>query len=367
MLNLNSTIEMDFKSFLRWWRRELEFLIPEKIKRLLINKQGFIIVSQDNGYLSLSYSLNGETGFLTKLHRGESSATQYKELLANSEKLSKAKIVLRLTRQEAVQKELVLPAAARENLQQVVAYELDRYTPFKADDVYFAIKATKVNDGQIKVLLILTSRAQLDALYEELAVTGIIPVIVDYEGVFNNFEDSRDCYNLLPERLRPKTAKTSQLIHSTLIGLVLLLLTAVLVMPVWFQYKTVSALEKKVKVIEQEAKKIKTIQSEIDALMDETSQLINEKNSSPPVVDILNTLSRLMKDDTWLAYIQFADGHLQLQGESPEASSLIGVLESSDLFDNAVFVSPVTQDSISKLERFQISVDVSKKGGTNGK
>jgi general secretion pathway protein L len=101
--------------------------------------------------------------------------------------------------------------------------------------------------------------------------------------------------------------------------------------------------------------------------MDETTQLINEKNLRPPVVEILDTLSRLMKDDTSLAYIQYADGHLQLQGESPEASNLIGVLESSELFDNAVFVSPVTQDTLSKLERFQISVDVSQKAKPDGK
>jgi general secretion pathway protein L len=72
---------------------------------------------------------------------------------------------------------------------------------------------------------------------------------------------------------------------------------------------------------------------------------------------MLNTLSTLIKDDTWLTYAQYADGHLQIQGESPAASNLISVLEASDLFANARFVSPVTQDNVSKQERFQITVD----------
>jgi general secretion pathway protein L len=55
---------------------------------------------------------------------------------------------------------------------------------------------------------------------------------------------------------------------------------------------------------------------------------------------------------------------LQIQGESPAASTLIAVLEASELFANARFASPVTQDSISKLERFQITVDVTKTGST---
>jgi len=86
--------------------------------------------------------------------------------------------------------------------------------------------------------------------------------------------------------------------------------------------------------------------------------LIAEKNAAPPVIEMLNTLSALIKDNTWLSYAQYSDGHLQIQGESPAASALIGVLEDSELFADARFVSPVTQDKASGQERFQITVDV---------
>jgi general secretion pathway protein L len=96
---------------------------------------------------------------------------------------------------------------------------------------------------------------------------------------------------------------------------------------------------------------------EIDSVIDETRKLIDQKNETPAILEMLNTLSTLIKDDTWLTYLQYADGHLQVQGESPAASNLISVLEASELFANARFVSPVTQDNVSKLERFQITVD----------
>ena len=69
-------------------------------------------------------------------------------------------------------------------------------------------------------------------------------------------------------------------------------------------------------------------------------------------------LSKLIKQDTWLTYLQLTDGRLQFQGQSPTASALIAVLEESPFFTNARFVSPVTQDVRSGLERFQITVDV---------
>ena len=60
MLNLNSTIDLDFKQFFRWWKRELGFLVPEKIKQFVNDKQGFIIVSPKSNQLVLTYIRDGQ-------------------------------------------------------------------------------------------------------------------------------------------------------------------------------------------------------------------------------------------------------------------------------------------------------------------
>jgi general secretion pathway protein L len=364
MLNLNSTIDLDVKTFLRWWGRELSFLVPEKMKQLFVDSQGFIIIKAQNNQLILSYQLDGQIEQLVTLDCDTSAIGRYQDLLAIDERFSKAKIILRLSRQDAIQKKLALPLAAKENLEQVVAYELDRYTPFSANQVYFAVKRLpKQSNGseQIKVLLVLTTRERLNELYDYLKELGIVPILVDYDGVDNDVENGRDIYNLLPENLRPKVAKIPRIIHTTLISLVFLLLSTAIVMPVWSESQAVDALSAKVQKLEKEANKIKALQVETDALIEETQQLLNEKNATYSVLTILNTLSILMKDDTWLAYLQYTDGHLQMQGESPAASTLIAVLEDSEVFSNAAFVSPVTQDSVSKQEHFQITVDPTKK------
>ena len=368
MPNLNSTINLDVKKFFRWWLRELDFLVPEKIRQLVNEKQGFIIVRPEGNQLALTYVHSARHGVyaasqaepLAILERNASGIAQYKALLAKDERLAKADLILRLTGQEAIQKELALPAAVKENLFQVVAYELDRYTPFKAEQVYFAVKPLEGENepGQIRVMLVLTPKETLDALYEDIRAMGMSPLFVDYEASPNDLEQRYDGYNLLPEGLREKTANAPRLIYTALIAAVFLLLGAVLVLPVLFEYQTVNALQKKIDAIEKDAKGVKALQKEIDAMIDETRQLIAEKSAAPAVVDMLNTLSTLMKDDTWLTYAQYSDGHLQIQGESPAASALIGVLEDSELFANARFVSPVTQDKTSGQERFQITVDV---------
>jgi general secretion pathway protein L len=360
MPNLNSTIDLDAKKFFRWWLRELDFLVPEKVRQLVNEKQGFIVVRPQNNQLALTYVLNGVVEPLAILERNASGTEQYKALQAKDERLAKANLILRLTQQEAIQKELTLPAAVKENLLQVVAYELDRYTPFTAEQVYFAVEPLESENepGYIRVMLVLTPKETLDALYEDIKTMGMSPLFADYEAMPNDLEQRYDGYNLLPEQLREKTANTSRLIYTALVAAVCILLGAALALPVFFEYQTVSALQQKIDVIEKDAKEVKVLQLQIDAMIDETRLLIVEKTALPSVVDMLNSLSALMKDDTWLSYLQYSDGHLQIQGESPAASALIGVLEDSEMFANARFVSPVTQDKVSKQERFQITVDV---------
>ena len=57
-------------------------------------------------------------------------------------------------------------------------------------------------------------------------------------------------------------------------------------------------------------------------------------------------------------YFKYANGRLQIQGISSSASALIAILEASQLFKNTSFVSPVTQDRTTGLERFQIATQL---------
>jgi general secretion pathway protein L len=368
MPNLNSAIDLDFKKFFRWWKRELSFLVPERIKQLVNDRRGTLIVRPEGDQFALSYWFEWRDEPLTKIDRDETGIAKYKELLATDERLEKADLIFRLTKKYAIQKELSLPAAAKENLYQVVTYELSRYSPFSAEHAYYAVKPLDVinEPGQIRVMLILTAREVLDTFSRDLRSFGMIPKFADYDELPNDLEDNDEPYNLLPEWLREKTDRTAQFIHASLTGLVALLLLAALALPVWFESRSVNALQEKIDAIEKEAKNTKALQAEVDALVDETQQLITKKAEKPPVVAVLDTLSKLIKDDTWLAYAQYASGQLQIQGESPAASTLISVLEASDVFANAKFVSPVTRDNVSKLERFQITVDITKAGEKNG-
>lgn len=359
-MNLNNNIDFDLKRFFFWWGKELSLCLPEKLQELLNDKSGYVFLSTKSKTIELyRFTEDAQKQAFAEIALNENSQEHFQKLIANDETLENAHYVLRLNSDQALKKTLYLPAASKENLRQVVEFELDKYTPFNAEQVYFAVKQLdKEENGWIKVLLVLTPKETLDSIYLQLINAQIYPTVVDFEDAANNFSVDLDIYNLLPEWERPVKNRISRF-FSWFLGFVALLLSiAVLVFPVWHEGQTVDLLREQLTKLNKDTSSVQASQLEIDNIVDETTLLINTKNNAPSLIALINTISKLIADDSWLTHFKFNKGQLQIQGQAPTASSLIGVLEASPLFKNARFVSPLTQDKRTGMERFQISMDV---------
>lgn len=358
-MNLKSNVKL--KPFLRWWMRELSFLVPLKLRQFFHAPHGAIIVRPVGKQFELHYEINGQREFLAFLARDNSSVETVKNLIS-TERFKNAIFILRLSSQDALGKTLNLPLAAQANISQVVSYELDRYSPFKAEQVYFATRLERIDTeaAQIVVQLMLVPRNLLETLYADCQAVGISLQYADVENYTNDLQQLHSAYNLLPPHLQPKIPNTPRRIIAGLVTLLIILTLSSLALPVWLEYQAVQDLQTKIAKIEKEVKAVKSLQADMDTLREENQALINEKTAAPPVVAVLNELSRLLRDDSWLSYLQYSEGQLQLQGESPTASNLLADLEASEYFAKASFASPVTQDKASGMERFQITAEITK-------
>jgi general secretion pathway protein L len=361
-MNLNKNIKIELKPFLRWWGRELSFLVPTKIRQFFYTPRPAIIIRPTAEQFELSYEINGVQKILATVARDSSKAEAVKLLLSSDDRFKNAVFILRLSNHDALNKTLNLPLAAQSNISQVVSYELDRYSPFKAEQVYFATRLERIDTdaAQIVAQLLLVPRKLLETLYADCKILGISLHYVEVENCPNDLQQLHSAYNLLPPHLQIKESNTSRWIVGGLLTSLAILSLAGLALPVWLEYQAVENLQAKIAKIDKEVKAVKNLQAEMETMREENQLLINEKIAMPSVVSILNEISRLMKDDSWLSYLQYSDGQLQLQGESPTASNLLADLEASDYFAKANFASPVTQDKASGMERFQISAEITK-------
>ena len=71
---------------------------------------------------------------------------------------------------EALVRRVTMPAATEENLRQVLEFEMDRLTPFRADEVYFDYRVVSrdVAAGQLVIQLAVARREAVDARVREL-------------------------------------------------------------------------------------------------------------------------------------------------------------------------------------------------------
>jgi len=363
-MNLKTEIDFDIKRFFQWWGKELINCLPEQFRQKLSKKSAYVFLSVNGEFLEIEPVINGKSAEKTMVPLNDGSIDDYQKLITDSAELEKAECILRLRADQGIKKVLYLPTATKENIREVVSFEMDRITPFNAEQIYYEVKVLgKEEHGKINVLLVLTPKVILDKLYQQLKSVNIFPAIVDYSEAVNDFEQDLAPYNLLPEKDRPIKSKATQIITWSLSAAATLLFALVLLFPIWKQEQAIESLRQQLKSLKKDTQEVQENQLAIDEIIEETEGLIKIKNTAPSLIEISDILSQLLPNDTWLTHFKFSKEKIQVQGQSPSASVLISILESSPLFENARFVSPLTQDKRTGMERFQISMTVNSAGG----
>jgi general secretion pathway protein L len=110
--------------------------------------------------------------------------------------------------------------------------------------------------------------------------------------------------------------------------------------------------------LKEEAEAAQVLQDEISHMAAESRLFVEQKQKRPSVIEILNELSRILPDNTWLQRLEMKNAKVTIQGISADASALIELIETSSLFRNTTFQSPIVQDPRSGRYRFQIVADV---------
>jgi len=253
-------------------------------------------------------------------------------------------------------RDLELPLAAEENLTEVLGFEMDRQTPFRANEVYFDYKVLKRDNAaqKIQVNLQVAKRALVDPLIAHLRHWDLTPV---HSQAQNSGDDS------LILDFEPGSYKQhSSTGFNLFLTVVLLVLIAIaIVLPIHDQQQLSARLETQldsVRVAAAEAVKVRDL---LDDQIKARTVLHGAKNNQPAMVVLLEEITRVMPEDTYLFRFEVRKQAVSLQGSSKSASALISILEQSPYLGNARFASPVTREGKNGRERFHISAKLLKR------
>lgn len=356
---LKMDTQIDLAAFWSWWTKELVALLPASIANSLYYSKGWLIAEPADGKLKLSYQNRSNFQNLGEFDTSPESKARLKRLLEQREMVANAEVLVRVPEALGMRKFITLPEAAAANAQKVLSYELDRYTPFKAEQVYYdLVKLGKPVNAQVKLALILVQKSVLDVLTDQVVDLGLQPSYADYVQEPLTQLHGKDRYNLLPLDIRHERSRKPKIIMYISLAVVAIMLLAVLAAPLWAAYEGIDKLKRHVRLAEKEALSIEDNKRGIDYLYKSTEKLIAKKNHAPLLVETIDTVSKLLKDDTYVSQLKFSQGNLELLGESANASDILALLEKTQHFKNARFISPVTQDQMSHKERFQLSTEI---------
>jgi general secretion pathway protein L len=348
-------LKLDVEGFFRWWGSQLAFLVPVRLKKLLGRARPVLILRRSGDGVQVLIWENGVVQDMGLFPFNEDGARRRETLWQERPELQNAEVLLDLTPAESLVKRFRLPAATEENLEQVTGFELGRLTPFRVEEVYYHARLIErlPETKQILIELALTPRRLLDPLLQDLTANGWFPDRVEISA-----DPARRAQQLLPEGFQKPRGRLSKLLNAGLGALAATLALLIVVLPIWQDYRRAGELEQELRRVSKVAREVDNLRQDSENLTREARFVLDRKRSEPALVDVLNELSRVIPDNTWLYGLQYKDRRVVIQGQSPSASSLIALVEASPYFHNTSFVSPVTKDVSSGFERFQIASEV---------
>lgn len=253
-----------------------------------------------------------------------------------------------LAPEEVLVQDLRLPAAVAAHLEAAVGFELDRYSPLPAEQIYYAVICQEIQAERLLARLYLTPRQPLAPWLETLVRLGRRVVAVQVVGT---------SVNLLPQAQRAATARW-YLWQWLLLGITGLLAVAVLATPLWYARAQVVLLLPAAAEARIQAAQVSALRNELELAQQSSQFLQRKKATTPQLIEVLATLTQLLPDDTWLQRIELQQYDLQLRGESAAAAALIERLEASPLFAEVNFRSPVTREPRTGRDQFHLGLRV---------
>ncbi len=347
------------RGLFRWWGGELALLVPAGLRDVLRSKAGLLILDLSGSEITVTVQGTRSSREIGRIPQAPTDAVGQASTIIGLVRKAPGDnaIVLRLPAESALHKTLNLPLAAAENLREVLAFEMDRHTPFTAEQVFFdfAVASRHGDTQRMDVDLVTVPRHVVNEGLARAAGWGVTPDVVDIGGA--GFPSGGQI-NLLPDEDRQPEQKGVGRLSIFFAVIAVILAFAAFKIPFDQRQRTAEDLHAAVALAKAKAGTTLELSKEVDRLAASNRFLGEAKRNAPKVTEVIETLTRLLPDDTYLRQFKLKNREIRLSGHSAAASNLVGVIEDSPLFEKARFRSPVTQDTRAGLERFNLSAEI---------
>ena len=162
--------------FFEWWVGQLADLVPARFRGRAGGTDALVADAGEPGLLTLRRRRRGTEQRLAQLRLDEPGGLSLRAALNGRPRGEP--VVLRLAPAQVLERAVTLPLAAERDLDRVLGYEMERLTPFSADEVFWGFSVRERDRTRARLLLRLTMvpRASVAGVLDMLAASGARPV-----------------------------------------------------------------------------------------------------------------------------------------------------------------------------------------------
>ncbi len=247
------------------------------------------------------------------------------------------------------------PKQAADFLDGMVRAQIDRLTPWTADDAMYGLTApVPAANERIALTLAATSRRAVQPLLDLAVDLGAASVEVLVEPP--DTETASQPIRIFEQKLESSTRLATdvpRLLRLTLLGAGVGA-AAMLVVSAYLGGAYDDQRQELQQRVSQRRAALRIDQPGGSA----TILLARRKQTSPFSVMVLEAISRALPDTTYVTELRIDADKMQIVGLTRNAPSLIRLLEQSPQFSHAIFFAPTTRDQNDPGERFHIQAHV---------
>jgi len=340
------------KDFFSWWGKGLYLGLPGPMRQLFQSEQPRLNLQiLGDNRLSVGWRSDGKQKDCGEYDL-DGGAFDFKRIAKKSARSKKYLLELSLDNRQALHLQHAFPEAVRDDIKQVVSYQLDRLTPFSADAAYFDAQIARHDKIKKEVVadIYVSPTAAIEKIFDKLRSVGIpeVDVVSTRNGTVS-----------LRNGLESTQADTEANSWSRIpLYFFIAALAISLAAPIVYKQRRVDQLTIATNELKQGASSQLEIRDKLLAAEEALAFLHERRKNSPVALDVVERLSAEIPKHTWLGRLELEGRHIQIRGESNKALTLIDTLEESKYFSKVSFKSPVTRSKDSGKDKFHIQARV---------
>ncbi len=368
------TRRLGVAGFGAWWLRELTSIVPERLRAAIERRRLRPVIAFDGERIT----------FWRPSQRGEASGMRESASIAATADAAtlaaqgravldaifattpgQRDVTLAMGPRQVLRRKLTLPVAVEDNLRATIGYDIDRLTPFKPEDLHFDAAVVDRDSARREITVdVVTARRRVIDQALALARSFGANVVAIVADAPRDAATSR--INLLTPEDRDERNRLLRWQFLAPLLLLLALIAAVVIVPLLQKRDYAITMMNTADEAATRARQSDQLRSELDRMVSQYNFALERKYTTPGVAQVLDEVTRLLPDDTWLTQFEIKSSihgkatqrELFMRGESANAGKLISLLENATLVGQATPRSPTTKLQPGPGESFDIGAQL---------